>query len=101
MAYQDFLVRIHVNMDSGLDAEAKEAITNAERVRGEELVKAGSILQIWRVPGTQGNVGIWRAPDATDLHALVSSLPLYEYMRIEVTALARHPLAPLLRQESP
>lgn len=98
---QEFLVRIRVNLDPGLDADTRQALTSAERARGEELVRGGSVRAIWRIPGTAGNVGIWLAEDATALNALLSSLPLFLYMDIEVTALAEHPLGPILAEFAP
>jgi muconolactone D-isomerase len=95
---QEFLVRIQVHVDPGLDDDTRQALTIAERVRGAELVRAGAIQSIWRVPGTAGNVGVWRAEDATSLHALLSSLPQFRYMDIDVTPLAEHPLAPVLAE---
>ena len=52
----------------------------------------GAIVRIWRVPGGLRNVGIWSAPDATALHALITSLPLSRWFSTEVEALATHPL---------
>jgi muconolactone D-isomerase len=95
---QEFFVRIAVNVDPALDPATKAALTAAERARGAELVRGGAIHAIWRVPGTAGNLGIWRADDATELHALLSSLPHFPYMTIEVTALAEHPLAPIVTE---
>lgn len=95
---QEFLVRIRVHVDPALDADTRQALTAAERARGAELVRAGAIQLIWRVPGTQGNVGVWRAEDATALHTLLSSLPHFLYMDIDVTPLAEHPLAPVVAE---
>jgi muconolactone D-isomerase len=95
---QEFLVRIHVNIDPSVDAETLDALTAAERTRGAELVREGAIREIWRVPGTRGNVGRWRAENATALHTMLSSLPMFAYMTIEVTALAEHPLAPIFEE---
>jgi muconolactone D-isomerase len=47
-------------------------------------------VRIWRIPGRTANVGIWEAPDATALHDLVSSLPLFPWLDVTVTPLARH-----------
>lgn len=49
-------------------------------------------MRIWRIPGKVANVGIWDAPDASALHEALSSLPLFPWMSIEVTALATHHL---------
>lgn len=40
--------------------------------------------------GVTLNVGIWEAPDATTLHAYITSLPLFPWLEVSVTALARH-----------
>jgi muconolactone D-isomerase len=98
---QEFLVRVQVHVDPGLDADTREALTAAERARGADLVRAGVIQAIWRVPGTQGNVAVWRAEDATALHALLSSLPHFLYMDIDVTPLATHPLALVFAELAP
>jgi muconolactone delta-isomerase len=42
-----------------------------------------------RLPGGLRNVGIWEAPDATEL---ISGLPLFPWIDADVTALVRHPL---------
>ena len=97
---QQFLVRIRVNPPPTLGAQELQERTDAERARGAELVRAGTIEAIWRVPGTTGNVGVWRAANATDLHAVLSSLPLFAYMEIDVMALAEHPLARVLAEVS-
>jgi muconolactone D-isomerase len=37
-------------------------------------------------------VGIWSATDADELHAVLTSLPIFPYASFDVTALATHPL---------
>ena len=37
-------------------------------------------------------MGVWEAADATELHELISSLPLFPWIDAEVTPLATHPL---------
>jgi muconolactone D-isomerase len=44
------------------------------------------------VPGRQANVSLYEASDATALHALLMSLPLWPWMDVQVEALATHPL---------
>jgi muconolactone D-isomerase len=97
-AGHDYLVQIHVAMDPATDASMRTALVAAERERGAELVRAGTIRNIWRIPGSQSNVGVWRASDPTALHDLISSLPLFAYMTVTVTPLAAHPLAPILAE---
>jgi muconolactone D-isomerase len=87
-----FHVRIAVRLPPTLDPAERERLLAAELARGRELHAAGAIVDIWRIPGGLRNVGIWEADDATALHALIASLPLYPYLDAEVTALARHPI---------
>lgn len=88
----EFLVRIEVALPPDLGEERLATLMTAERKRGRELVEAGHIVRIWRLPGGLRNVGIWRAEDATELHELLMSLPTRPWFRTTVEALAVHPL---------
>lgn len=88
----EFLVHITLTLPADMSTHDREALVAAERVRGLELVAAGQIRRIWRIPGASQNVGIWHAADATELHDLISSLPAFPWITAEVTALALHPL---------
>jgi muconolactone D-isomerase len=88
----EFLVRIEVDLPPDLDGERLRSLMAAERARGRELVEAGHIVRIWRLPGGLRNVGVWRAGDATELHDLLMSLPTRPWFRTTVEALAVHPL---------
>ncbi|WP_255417721.1 muconolactone Delta-isomerase family protein [Luteibacter sp. OK325] len=48
-------------------------------------------LHIWRVTGKWANTSIFRVNDADELHEILTALPLFRYMEIEVIALNRHP----------
>jgi len=89
----DFLVEIDISLPHDLSEDHRAALLQAEEVRGQELATSGVLRAIWRVPGRLANRAIWTAPDATALHAALSSLPLWPYMGVTVTPLARHPLA--------
>ena len=88
----EFLVSINVDVPQDVPASSFEQLLIRERLRGKELKAQGSIERIWRVPGTRNNVGIWKAEDASELHLLLSSLPIFAFMRIEILPLAVHPL---------
>jgi muconolactone D-isomerase len=88
----EFLVRIEVGLPPDVPEDRRRQLLEAEAVRGRELVADGSLVRIWRVPGRRANVSLYRAPDATGLHELLSSLPLYPWLEISVEALATHPL---------
>ena len=89
----EFLVEIEVSLPHDLEPDRREELARAEAERGGELARAGRVLAIWRVPGQLANRGIWSAPDATVLHEAITSLPMWRFMRVQVTPLARHHLA--------
>lgn len=86
----EFLLAIEVRLPHDLAHEERERLLAAERHRGGELAAAGTIRAIWRVPGRFANRAIWSAPDATQLHEAITSLPLWPYLDVEVTPLGRH-----------
>ncbi len=88
-----FLVRLEYALPQDMSAKVREELLQSETLRGEQLAEMGALRAIWRIPGRRGNYGLWAAQDATQLHEMLSSLPLWPYATITVTALARHPLA--------
>jgi muconolactone D-isomerase len=88
----EFLVEIDVSLPPSLSAEDRQRLLAAELERGKALKAAGTIKAIWRIPGALRNVGIWEASDATELHELISSLPLFPYLSSTVIPLAQHPI---------
>jgi muconolactone D-isomerase len=71
-------------------AQAAE-LKQVEKDRAQALQAAGKWRHLWRVAGRYSNVSIFDVTDVEELHALVSTLPLFPYMQIEVTAQCRHP----------
>jgi len=88
----EFLVEIAVRLPPDMPEDRIAALRAAELRRGRELAATGVIARIWRVPGTTDNVGIWVAADATELHSVLSGLPLFPWLRVKITALAIHPI---------
>lgn len=88
----EFLVRIEVGLPPDVDPQRRAELGQAERRRGEELRASGHLVRIWRVPGRRANVSLYRVEDATELHDLLASLPLWPWMSVAVEALATHPL---------
>lgn len=88
----EFLIELEVNLPPEMPQAQKEQLRQAERARGQELRGSGALVRIWRIPGRSANVALWKAEDATALHALLESLPLFPWANIVVRALAEHPL---------
>jgi muconolactone D-isomerase len=88
----DFLVEIATELPPDMPDDEREALLARERERGRELRAAGTLTRIWRLPGRPANVGVWSAVDADALHEALTSLPVWRFARVTVTALSTHPL---------
>lgn len=86
----DFLVRVDFTRAYALPEDERSALLERERSRGRELLSQGVIRQLWRLPGTRTNIGIWSAADANALEEALASLPIRPHTEIEVTALASY-----------
>jgi muconolactone D-isomerase len=90
----EFLVRIEVRWPADGDPARKAELAEKEAARSRELAAAGILKRLWRIPGRWANYGLWDAPDATALHAAITSLPFFPWLDVEVTPLAQHPSDP-------
>jgi len=88
-----YCVQMEVKIPDSLPAERAEEIKAAEKARAIEIQKSGRWPHLWRVAGRYANISIFDADSNDELHELLSSLPLFPYMTIQVTPLARHPSA--------
>lgn len=90
----EFLVNIRINWPADMARDELERISVEERAKARALQASGHMVRMWRVPGRRENWGLWRAADATELHAKISSLPVFPYMDVTVHPLAWHPVDP-------
>ena len=86
-------VRMDVKVPFGFDKEELEELKAKEKARAEALQRTGKWRRLWRVAGHYANISVFDVADHDELHAILSSLPLFPFMDINVTALARHPSA--------
>ncbi|MGC8475072.1 MAG: muconolactone Delta-isomerase [Acetobacteraceae bacterium] len=86
-------VRMDIHPPRDLDPAAFEVLKLAEKARAEELQRAGAWRHLWPIAGKYANISIFDVDDHDALHAILSSLPLFPFMTVTVTALARHPSA--------
>lgn len=88
-----YCVQMDVKLPHSLPAERADAIKAAEKARAVEIQQSGKWPHLWRVTGRYANISIFDVDSHDELHELLSSLPLFPYMSIQVTPLARHPSA--------
>jgi muconolactone D-isomerase len=80
-------VRIPIDADAGQIDEFKAL----EKARCQDLMRQGKWRHIWRVAGRYSNISIFDVESPAELHEIMSTLPLFPFMDVSVTALCRHP----------
>ena len=88
-----FMAEMTVHLPPDMPEAARADLLAREKAYSQELQRDGRWAHLWRVAGRYANVSIFDVSSTDELHDLVSALPLFEYMDIRVTALARHPSA--------
>ena len=86
-----FHVRMDVHLPPDLDAGTRADLLSREKARAIELQERGVWPELWRIVGEYANFSIFDVESNDELHDLLSSLPLFPYMKIHVTPLAQHP----------
>jgi muconolactone D-isomerase len=76
---------------AGSRPDVVEQLKKTERERAQELQKTGEWRHLWRVAGRYANVSIFDVASNEALHDILSTLPLFPFMRVSVTPLCRHP----------
>ncbi len=90
----EFLARIEQSISPDTDPARLAAAKAAEKVRAQELVDAGKMRRIWRLPGRRAVMALYDVESIEELHELISSLPLFPWMDVTITPLGAHALDP-------
>jgi muconolactone D-isomerase len=88
-----FAVRMDVSIPAGLDPGVRADTIAREKAYSQDLQRAGKWRHIWRIAGAYSNLSVFDVETNEELHDILWNLPLFEYMRIEVTPLSAHPSA--------
>lgn len=88
-----FHVEMTVKLPADMTRDEAGALKSREKALAQQLQRDGKWLHLWRVAGRYANVSIFDVNDNDELHALLSSLPLWPFMDVKVVPLARHPSA--------
>jgi muconolactone delta-isomerase len=90
----ELLTTFHVAIPAGTPAPAIEDAHASEASRTRELTRQGHLLRLWKLPGEQRALGLWRARDPAEMQAILTSLPLDPWMTVQTTPLTPHPSDP-------
>jgi muconolactone D-isomerase len=86
-----FHVVMNVRFPQGFDPEKLKQLQGEEHERAKELQLQGKWLHLWRVAGKYANVSVFEVESPIEFHEILSSLPLYPFMEVEIAALCHHP----------
>jgi muconolactone D-isomerase len=82
---------MNVNLPASLAPEESATLRQAEKDLAQRLQREGKWRHLWRIAGQYANVSIFDVDSVEELHALLTALPLFPYMQIDVMPLCRHP----------
>ncbi len=86
-------VRMDVRPPHGIDPVELDQLKAKEKARAADLQRRGTWVHLWRIAGQYSNISIFDVESHDALHEILSTLPLFPFMQIEVTPLAQHPSA--------
>lgn len=86
-----YLVHMIVNIPASLAPEEAARIKADEKAYSQALQQEGKWPHLWRVVGEYANYSVFDVASNDELHATLSNLPLFPFMQITVTPLAKHP----------
>jgi len=86
-----FQVEMEVRLPYDMPSRQAEELKQAERELCQRLLREGKWRHIWRIAGRYANVSVFDVASHEELHSILSSLPLFPFMTMKVTALCRHP----------
>lgn len=88
-----YCVHMDVSVPRDIDPAVFDRLKAEEKARAAVLQQQGKWVHLWRVVGRYANISVFDVADHDELHTILSTLPLFPFMQISVTALARHPSA--------
>jgi muconolactone D-isomerase len=84
---------MQVQIPHGTDADHADALKAEEKAFSQKLQREGKWRHLWRVAGEYANYSVFDVESNDELHTLLAALPLFPFMKIQVTPLAQHPSA--------
>jgi muconolactone delta-isomerase len=92
----EFLTTFTITVPEGTPSQVVEDTKAREAQRAHELAQQGHLVRLWTLPDKSRALGLWQAQDATEMKAILKSLPLDVWMTIETTPLTQQPNDPAI-----
>lgn len=87
----EFLTYVRSRWPADGDPQLREQLMKAEHARVLDLRDAGALARMWRDPGCWATWMLWTVPGPDELHAAVTSLPMFPWLEVTVHPLGSHP----------
>lgn len=88
-----FLARMDVHFPESMDPETVKDFQAREKEYSGGLQEKGIMKAIWRVVGEYANYSVYDVDDHDELQQVFQNFPMFKYMDVKVTPLAKHPNA--------
>jgi muconolactone D-isomerase len=82
---------MNVDLPATMPPDEAATLRQTEKDLAQRLQREGKWRHLWRIAGQYANVSIFDVGSVDELHTLLTSLPLFPYMHIDVMPLCRHP----------
>ncbi|WP_244828890.1 muconolactone Delta-isomerase [Caballeronia sp. TF1N1] len=86
-----YFVRMDVHLPHDMPQAQAEDIKAREKAYSQQLQREGKWQQLHRVVGEYANFSVFDVDSHDELHTILSALPLFPFITMQVTALAHHP----------
>jgi len=90
---REFLTTFTITVPPGTPGQAVRDSEAREADRARELAGQGHLERLW-VLGPGRGLGLWRASGPGEMRAILESLPLGPWMKVQTTPLTEHPSDP-------
>jgi muconolactone delta-isomerase len=94
-AGSEFLTTFTLAAGEGTPSQALEDARAREAERARELAEQGYLERLWMLGPGRG-LGLWRVSGPAEMQAILESLPLGPFMRVQTTPLTEHPSDPAI-----
>ena len=93
----EFFTWFTINFPAGTSSETVDEVTARQAQQARQLADQGHLLRLWALPAEPGHsrvLGLWQAQEATEMDAILQSLPVGPWATVEITPLSPHPSDP-------
>lgn len=91
----EYLTTFVATVPAGLSHDEQTATVAGEARRTAQLASQGHLLRLWTLPGQGRALGLWQAPGQAQLKSYLGSLPMIDWLAVDIVPLTRHPNDPV------